>query len=281
MSEIGPWADPAKALIERVSDAIGGMLVPWQIERTAKAEANAKIISAKAELEVSSLRDRAERRKYHEAIIDQKNIESVVVRSLVYLNEDARPEKIHDDWIRIFLSKCKMYSDEDMQDLWSRILAGEANIASSFSRKTINLVSLLDEIEARYFAALCDFSIKVDYGKGVYFPFVNSFDENIHLNAGLSFSVLKNLESLGLVHLSQVGGFREGLGKNELEFEYFEEKIKYNTTKEKYFDAGIVKFSSVGLELRRVCDVGPVNGFVDYFKENFEKINPSLKLVDL
>jgi hypothetical protein len=43
------------------------------------------------------------------------------------LTEAATPEKLEDDWITNFFDKCRLISDEEMQTLWSKVLAGEAN----------------------------------------------------------------------------------------------------------------------------------------------------------
>lgn len=47
---IGELSKPATILIEKVSDAVGGLLKPWQIRRVAKAEADAEKIKALAEI---------------------------------------------------------------------------------------------------------------------------------------------------------------------------------------------------------------------------------------
>ena len=39
---------------------------------------------------------------------------------------------IEDDWIIKFFDKNRLVTDEDVQDLWASILAGEANSAGSY-----------------------------------------------------------------------------------------------------------------------------------------------------
>ncbi len=55
---LGELAEPAKVLIERVSDAIGGIFKPYQIKRVAKAEAEAEKIKAVAQIEISDIQQR-------------------------------------------------------------------------------------------------------------------------------------------------------------------------------------------------------------------------------
>lgn len=62
-----------------------------------------------------------------------------------------------DDWIVNFFDKCRLVRDEQMQSLWARILAGEANKPGTFSRRTVNFVASMDKIDASAFTHLCSF----------------------------------------------------------------------------------------------------------------------------
>ena len=44
-----------------------------------------------------------------------------------------------------------------MQELWARLLAGEASGPGTFSKHTVNLLADLDPIDARMFSQVCDF----------------------------------------------------------------------------------------------------------------------------
>ena len=66
------------------------------------------------------------------------------------------------DWTVNFFDKCRIVSDDDMQTLWSRILAGEANSPGSYSKRTVNFVSEISKEEADLFTSLCGFF--VDFG---------------------------------------------------------------------------------------------------------------------
>ncbi len=57
-----------------------------------------------------------------------------------------------------------MISDEQMQALWAKILAGEANGPGRFSKKTVNIVASLDKSDAEAFTTLCGFAIKILQG---------------------------------------------------------------------------------------------------------------------
>ena len=108
---------------------------PYQIKRIAKAEAEASIIKAQAEIEITDLHRRAMHRFIEEEATRQQNIEDITSKALPQLTNEANPDSMEDDWITNFFDKCRIISDKEMQNLWSRVLAGEANSPGSYSKK--------------------------------------------------------------------------------------------------------------------------------------------------
>ena len=135
----GELSKPATVLIEKVSNAVGGIFKPWHIVRVAEAEAKAKQIREVAQIRVTALHRRAIHRFLEEEGKRQSNIEKITQKALTFLEEHSSPQNIEDDWITNFFDKCRIVSNEDMQQLWSRVLAGEANAPGAFSKRTVNL----------------------------------------------------------------------------------------------------------------------------------------------
>jgi hypothetical protein len=164
----GDLTKPVNTLIEKISEAIGACAQPWQIKRLAKAnadvasiqaeaQAKADLIQAKSKLEISEFERRGIERMLIEEGKNQENIEGIAAKAIPHVTEGARPEEIDHDWIRYFFDRSKLISDEEMQQLWSKILAGEANSPKSFSKKTIDIVSAIDKEDANLFTNLCRF----------------------------------------------------------------------------------------------------------------------------
>ena len=137
---------PANTLIKKVSNAVGGIFEPYQITRVAKAEAKASLIKAKAEIQITELHRRAVHRLVEEEAKRQKNIEDITEKALPQLKSNSNPHNMEDDWITNFFDKSRIVSDQEMQDLWSRILAGEANAPGTYSKRTVNALSDLDKV---------------------------------------------------------------------------------------------------------------------------------------
>ena len=125
--DLGDLSKPADTLIRKVSDAVGGIFAPYQVKRMAKAEAEAAMIEAQSKIEISDLHRRAVHRFIEEEAQRQKNMEDITAKALPELNAEATPDSIENDWLVNFFDKSRIVSDNEMQVLWARVLAGEAN----------------------------------------------------------------------------------------------------------------------------------------------------------
>jgi len=155
---LGELSKPANILIEKISDAIGGLYKPYQIKRIGRAEAEVEKIKALTKLEIDEIQQRALTRFVNEETFKQKNIEEIVNKALPNIDVYANPQEIENDWISFFFDKCKLISDNEMQIIWANILSGEANNPGTFSKRLINIVSSIDKNDAIMFTNLCSYT---------------------------------------------------------------------------------------------------------------------------
>src|SRR6266496_6204462 len=97
--DFGGLAKPATVLIEKISDAVGAIALPWQIVRVATAEAEAEKIRAATDIEVSEMQRRALGRLVQEEGRRQENIEKITVLAIEDLQRDAKPQDVERDWL--------------------------------------------------------------------------------------------------------------------------------------------------------------------------------------
>src|ERR1051325_1274205 len=161
--QISDLTKPATVLIEKISDAIGGIFKPYQMVRVAKAEVAAEQIRAESQIQITDLHRRAMHRFLEEEAGKQSNIEEITNKALPLLKETSSPQDVEDDWITNFFDKCRIISDGEMQKLWSRVLASEANNPGAFAKRTVNLLADLDKSDAELFTRLCGFVWTVDH----------------------------------------------------------------------------------------------------------------------
>ena len=270
---LGELSKPANTLIEKVSSAIGGVLEPWQIKRIAKAEAEASLIKAESEIQITDLHRRAMHRFVEEEANRQENMEEITKKSIPLLDEQSDPAKMEDDWVTNFFDKSRIVSDEDMQAIWANVLAGEANTPGSFSRKTVNLLGDLDKRDAELFQTLCRFGWDV----GKFTPLIFDSQASIYNDLGINFDSLSHLDSLGLIQFNSLSGFsRQGLPKSfALAYCGQPLPLEIKDGQENKLSIGQILLSQAGQELSHVVKVPGVEGFYDYVKDQWKAHLPS------
>jgi hypothetical protein len=165
----------------------------------ANAKAEAERIQAESQIRITDLQYRAFYRFLGKEAKKQMNMEGMIYQALPLLNDNSEPSKVEDDWITNFFDKCRLISDQEMQVLWSRILAGEANLPGSYSKRTVNFLASLDKIDAILFTKLCTFVWTIDDEPRV--VGVNHYVE-LSKKYNFTFDSLNHLDSIGLVHFS-------------------------------------------------------------------------------
>jgi len=263
---VGELTKPATVLIEKISDALGGVFRPRQIVRVARAEAAAELIRAEADVKISEIQQRAVRRLVQEETKRQENIENVTRLALPLLNPAADASQIPDDWIVNFLDKCRLASDKDLQQLWSRILAGEANAPGSFSRRTVNALTSFDRSDAEYFTALCRACWLLGDADDSVVPIVFDVSAAVYNAIGISFSSVTHLESIGLLQFETVAGFRQLRLAQRKTISYFGKHVTLCLPREgdNELEIGRVLLTRMGIELAPICGATPDEDLFEY-----------------
>lgn len=259
---LGDISKPATVLIEKISDAIGGYFRPYQIRRVAKAEADAQIIEAQSQIEITDLQRRALVRFLGEEARKQDNMEKITQKALPHLNESSKPDNIEDDWIVNFFDKCRLVSNEEMQSLWAKVLAGEANTPGSFSKRTVNMLGSLDKTDALLFTSLCGFCWQI----GDMVPLVFDEREIIYNDQGINFDALTHLDSIGLINFGVASSFsRLKLPKRlNVFYQGIVSILEFQQEKENSLAIGKVLLTAAGQELAAICSAKMVEGFKNY-----------------
>ena len=269
---LGDLSKPADTLIKKISNAAGVLYEPHQIKRVAKAKAEVARIEAQSEIEITDLHRRAARRWIEEEAQRQKNMEEITAKALPQLDENAKPDSIEDDWIVNFFDKSRIVSDNEMQELWSRVLAGEANAPGSYSKRTVNFLSDLDKSEADLFARLCGFSWQIGY----IVPLVFDVHAEIYNRNGINFSALSHLDNIGFIQFNHLSGFRLLKLPKSIVLHYCSRPLYLNLLKDadNELDVGSVLFTRIGQELAPICGSKPVEGFWEYVRDKWKNYLP-------
>jgi len=166
---------PATKLIEVVSRGIGRAYDPRYKRKMADAAAYEIDTIAGAirrngdvptlfdregiQLDARSTQDLIERtgmRLFSQEVRKQQNIEAIVDKAYEELknSEVVSDEPVDDDWIVRFFNSVEDVSNEKLQEIWARILAGEIKKPNSFPMRTLDIVRNLSCEEATLFETL-------------------------------------------------------------------------------------------------------------------------------
>lgn len=267
---LGDISKPATVLIEKISDAVGIIYEPLRVVRMAQAEAKADLIRAQSEIEITDLHRRALTRFVKEEAIKQDNMESIIQQAVPQIKEEASPEDVENDWIAHFFNKCRLTSDADIQLMWSRILAGEANAPGSYSKRTVDILSSMDKVDAMRFANLCGFCWTIS---NTPVPLVYDDEANVCNNNGVVFGTLNHLDKIGLITFSTVDGFKLSQQPKSITVSYNDahSTIEFERDTGNDLQLGMVILTNAGVELASICDSKIIPEFREYIHEEWRK----------
>jgi hypothetical protein len=278
--DIGKLAEPAKVLLEKL--AAGGWLLfePHQIRRVAKAEVAARRIRTLGDIEIAADEDRVLKRLARQAQREQLNIEKIAAGAVTLVEPTATPGEIDDDWLALFFDRAKLVSDEEMQSLWSRLLAGEANSAGRFSRRTLQLVGSLDKRDAHLITALFRYQWTMTGMTPVIV--IMGLNNDVFARNGIDFNALTNLDALGIVSFNPTTQFRVYLPSHTMRASYFGTLYDFEVppASRAQLPVGVAMPTVHGLELATICGATAVDGYVEQCASEWVKFRVTLQRVD-
>ena len=229
----------------------------------------AVLTEARTEISTISSYRRVEQFWVEEEAQRQQNIEDIAIGALPYLNQDADPDAIAEGWIAFFIEKSQREPDAELQDLWSRILAREANAQGTLSVPTLNFFSELDEVEIEVFTELCGFACEVE-GTGIV-PLVFSEEAEIYNRHRINRETLMHLDEVGLVEFQSSRTFRLHVPSKYVIATYYGHRFRLVMPKDtdNELDVGTTVLTEIGQELAPICEGEPVEGFYEYLKSRW------------
>lgn len=197
---------PVEKLIEVISQGIGTLYRPRSIRNEAKAKAfeieiiekaKSKALAEGNETEADSYIKIQERLLARE-LKRQENIDAVSDIAYNELSHEnyISDEKVNPDWTARFFNIVEDVSDEEMQTLWGKILAGEVKQPNSYSLRTLEILKNLSKEEANIFTKFAKLALAAGAEKFVANPENNRF---LMSELGIEFTDRLLLEEAGLI----------------------------------------------------------------------------------
>jgi len=241
LDNLGEVAKPIDSLINRIADATGVLYEPTRIRKKAKAEADALIIKTKSEIDAGEIQNRALTRLVTEEIQKQENIEDITEKSFKYINEDAKPEEVEKDWLVNFFDKCKLVSDEDIQEIWAKVLSGETNRVGRFPKRLINFISGLEKKDILKIEKILKYCWIINDELKYLIYYENSKNKEYEIDFKLRFLLLE----LGIIEVAPTLSNFSIKKDNILKFKYFSKEFIIEIKNED-MNTGIFTLTSLG-----------------------------------
>ena len=265
---------PLEKLLDVVSKAVGRIYTPRAIRKEADARAYEINVIEKAKTEAGIYRkeieqemlDRIEERVLHRELRRQRNIDSVTRIAIEQLNNESNvsDDPVDEDWAIRFFNVVEDVSDEQMQQLWGKILAGEVKAPNSFSIRTIELLKNITKVDAELFAKVNDYLITLSNN---FFIFRGDDDDLLTKN-GFSFNERLKLIELGLIQAET--NIVKKFPMNQDDFDYIFTSGKYIIRSTKRANTPLCEIpalllTSIGKELTKLLTVTSVDSYIKDF----------------
>ena len=147
------------------------------------------------------------------------NLAQIVARAERALPPGQVPDVEPDmAWTSSFSNAAQDISDEDMQEMWARVLAGEVEKPGSTSVRTLGVLRGLDQLMAQKFKRLCSIAVSLSLGEnhGVDHRLVSlggNFSGDSWQGFGIRYADLLDLSEYGLIvsEFMTQGDYRVGI----------------------------------------------------------------------
>lgn len=193
---------------------------------------------------------------------------------------------VSQEWFDRFMEAASFVSSEEMQLVWGRILANEFEEPGCNPPNMIRILSEFTPAYARAFRTLCSMRAMVididEKGKieSVQWSGIIIYRENEEYmrKLGITFEVLSELETLGVIKFNSVTGYclTDMKGKKVL-LHLNGDVIETGSCPEQIFPVGNVLFTSAGEALSTITEQYMVEGYEELIRKYLESHNIFVK----
>ncbi len=282
---------PTSKLISTVSAGIGKLYEPTHIKRMAKAKAEeiklisgameeCSVIPAKYSDGSLSLSNtdwddfvrRTQSRIAFQELQKQNNIECVVANAYKTLENEksCSQEPVEQGWISVFFDSVSNVSDENLQILWGKILAGEIMQPKKYSLRTLHTLKNLSKNEAELFQKIA--------------PFITKSSDNLFLTSnreilkkhGIPYADILTLDECGLMNSDSMVYLMPRISiSNSFSISNKSKLLllKGLESKPKNISFGVYGLTRTGIELYSILDCKSNERYLCDFAEDIERKN--------
>lgn len=194
---------------------------------------------------------------------NQIKIAQIAMNSAKEGTDFSMASQVDDEWLDRFMDSAKFVSNEEVQNIWGKILAGEFENPGSTPPSTVRILSEITAQYARAFQVLCSLEVELisrDFQKNTATAIKQIIlpPEYDYLSEyGISFATLTELSAIGLINPPQVTNYVFRIPREDS----LKLRIKYGTQvasileyNDMAFPAGKVLLTRVGTTIYNLID---------------------------
>ena len=288
---INALVSPANKLIDAVTGAIGKAYQPRHIRKVAEAKvheinvvgqalrdnADVPIVYDKGELSLNTTDfdefvKRTQSRLAYQELQKQQNIENVADKAydLLSTETECSSEPVSQDWMTRFFNSVEDISDEDMQTLWARILAGEIKQPKSYSLRTLETLKNLSKHEAELFEKVATLATRM-HGD----LFLTCKTEILR-RYEISYDAILCLDECGLINSDGMVSYNHKISINDSVAIFSKSKLlllKGTSERPTMISIGVFGLTQAGKELYSILECDSNESYLCDFAEEIEKNN--------
>jgi hypothetical protein len=207
-------------------------------------------------------------------VVEKERQENLDRITLFALKETARivtsssPDAVDKDWINRFFTMSQDISNEQMHEVWGKILAGEVHRPGSFSLRSLEVLRNLSQQEAETFRQMLQYLVKV--GENCFYIFDNEACPYRH--EGSAWNKVLQMRDLGLISESVFYLTLCLSDKIPTKIHYGDMRLNVlsNNVKDKLQLQGAA-LTGVDRELSTLIEIVPVAAYFNCLKSDIEK----------
>lgn len=213
--------------------------------------------------------------QYIEYMRRTSNLIETATKTAKYIDQNKPNDiKLDNDFFWNTIEYAKTISDEDVQELLAKILAGEYNQPGKYSMSILQTLKMLGKNEIELFEKMCSLCVDIALIPQEVFSRPESI-EPLMRSLGIDFGSLLELQNLGLFLPNDMFSTIENPEKEEFIINYFDKELRFKPTHDTDFKItlpGYYELSKTGVQILKLLKPEFKEEYYTWLKTNF-KIN--------
>jgi len=208
------------------------------------------------------------------------NFGNTLLKAGHLITKDGNSIGDDNDFFWGLLEHSKEISNEEMQELIAKIIAGEYNKPGSYSMSTLQSIKMLGKAELVLFETISSLLINNDSIPQIIFSLPDNAKAFLN-ELKIDFGSLQTLQNLGLFLPNHMSMTLDNSLKKNFAIQYFDQKIIFNLTQGNIFTIMLPEFyalSTTGKQIVKHLSPKFNSKYFSWLKENY-KI-PNYKIVE-